>query len=171
MGYGYAKGTIHTTNKYEATLAKSEAQQEKAFNQLLKQKSKIEVQVVTEYVDKLVEVEKWKTKYVEVIKHVPDTSTVLSNGWVYAHDKSTSMYPGTIDSTRASDAAPSGITAPEALGGVINNYATCRKNAEQLVALQGWVDQISKLPKQQSGDCTCLSRKTRRVQFPSQAPQ
>lgn len=146
FGYGYMKGLTHTENKYEARLSKQEAQQERAYNALLQKKTKIEVQVITEYKDRIVEVEKWRTKNVEVIKYVPDVTVVFSNGWVYTHD-SAIMRASAIDPSRVSDATPSGVTAPEALETVIDNYAICYKNTEQLLALQSWVRQISSMPK------------------------
>lgn len=136
FGYGYVKGANNTENKYEADIARSQVEAERRYNELLIKKNKVDVQIVTEYVEKIVEVTKWRTKNVEVVKYVPD-SGILSSGWVSVHDDSARALHA--DSTRASDETPSGITAAEALTGVIENYAICKQNSEQLLSLQKWI--------------------------------
>jgi hypothetical protein len=136
FGFGYYKGGEHTTDKYEAQIAKARVEEERRYNELLAKKNKVDIQVVTEYVEKVVEVTKWRTKNVEVIKYVPDTG-VLSSGWVHVHDASAKAVHA--NSTSAADATPSEFTAAEALGGVVDNYATCKKTTEQLIALQNWI--------------------------------
>lgn len=145
LGFGYFKGVQTTTDKYEARIAKEALEAEKKYNELLVKKNKVDVQIVTEYVDRIVEVVKWRTKNVEVIKLVPDTG-VLSSGWVHVHDSSAQARDA--DATRASDATPSGIKTTDALEGVVDNYATCKKNSEQLAALQKWIREQGKLTRE-----------------------
>ena len=61
----------------------------------------------------------------------------MSNGWVYIHDISATN--GDADTTRSSDASPSGVKDTEALATIIANYANCKAISEQLIALQKWV--------------------------------
>lgn len=144
-GFSYVKGYGHASDKYELQIAKDAAEAERKYNELLIKKNKVDVQIVTEYVDRIVEVVKWRTKNVEVIKLVPDTG-VLSNGWVHVHDASAQARDA--DATRASDATPSGIKTTEALEGVVDNYAACKKNSEQLAALQKWIREQGKLTRE-----------------------
>lgn len=145
FGYGYIKGSTNTANKYEADIAKAAVEAERKYNELLVKKNKVDVQIVTEYVDKIVEVVKWRTKNVEVVKLVPDTG-VLSDGWVHVHDSSAQARDA--DATRASDATPSGIKTAEALEGIVDNYAICKKNSEQLASLQKWIREQGKLTRE-----------------------
>lgn len=67
---------------------------------------------------------------------VPDHQP-LSNGWLYIHD--IAAIGDDADATRASDGTSSGIAANQALVTIVNNYATCRQNKEELAGLQDWV--------------------------------
>lgn len=142
--FGYVQGCKRTQVSYELILSQNELKRESAYNALLKKKNTVDVQVVTEYVDKIVEVTKWKTKYVEIEKSVPDRDIVLSNGWVYVHDEAAGMRTDHIDAASASDATASGITAVEALSGIVDNYETCHKTRAQLIAIQTWIEGMSK---------------------------
>lgn len=71
---------------------------------------------------------------------VPDHN-FLSLGWVRTHDAAAT---GTaVDSTSAADATPSTTQANSALATVTTNYATCQANAEQLSALQQWINETN----------------------------
>lgn len=138
FGAGYYKA--HKNGEQELAVAIAESNEK--YMALQKQKEKVQEKIVTEYVDRIVEVTKWRTKNVEVTKLVPDTG-VLSNGWVSVHDASaTGSY---ADPTRAADAGPSGITTVEGLAGVVNNYGACRANIQQLISLQQWIREQQKL--------------------------
>ena len=136
-GFSYVKGYGHASDKYEAQIAKDLAAAEKKYNELLIKKNQVDIQVVTEYVEKIKEVVKWRTRNVEVIvDNVPDTCE-LSNGWVSVHDAAAKATDA--DSTTASDATPSGITAPKALEVINTNYSVCKENSDRLIALQDWI--------------------------------
>ena len=51
-GFGYVKGYGHASDKYEAEQAKFIAESEKKYNELLIKKNKVDIQVVTEYLEK-----------------------------------------------------------------------------------------------------------------------
>lgn len=142
-GFSYTKGYSHASDKYELQIAQSTIEAEKKYNELLIKKNRVDIQVVTEYVEKIKEVVKWRTKNVEIIiDSVPDTCE-LSDGWVSVHDSSAKAV--SADSTRASDATPSGITAPQALKTISNNYSICKENSDRLASLQNWIHEQEKL--------------------------
>lgn len=136
FGYGYFKGHHNASKKADERMAKFEADAKAKYDELYAKKSQVDEKVVTKYVDRVVYVTKWRNQNVEIAKNVPDNG-MLSNGWVHVHDASAKA--GSADSTKAADGSPSGITATEALAGVVDNYGTCKANAEKLIALQNWI--------------------------------
>lgn len=100
------------------------------------QSGKVTEKIVIEYQDRVKEIVKWRTKNVEIIKLVPSVCE-LPNGWVHVHDRSAEGR--NADPSRAINDTPSGIEDVEALGTVVENYATCHENREQLLALQKWI--------------------------------
>lgn len=84
----------------------------------------------------------------EVVRYVanPDHAVCeLDRGWVQLHDAAAlSRIP---DPAGIADAAPSGLTADDALNTVVGNYGACQDNARQLADLQRWVIQQAALPR------------------------
>lgn len=137
-GFGYVKGYSHAENKYELEKAKFLADSERTYNELLIKKNKVDIQVVTEYLEKKVYITKWRERNVSVIDEIPiRTVCDLPNGWVHIHNSSANGLHA--DTSSAADGTPSGINTSEALGGIVQNYGTCHETAEQLKSLQKWV--------------------------------
>lgn len=133
VGFGYVRGLVADQAADEARMA--------AWTQesvrVIKVQGEVTERVVTEYRDRI----KVVTKEVEKIKHeivrVPTgTDCALSNEWVRLHNAAA----GYLDSQAAgrTDGAAAGIAADQALPAIADNYAACRANAEQLIALQEW---------------------------------
>jgi hypothetical protein len=139
---GYGIGQYKESKDAEQAMQTAIAKENEKYNELLLKKNKVTEKVVVQYVDKIVEITKWRTKNVEIAKTVPDTC-VLSNGWVSVHDASAQGRPA--DAAGAADETSSGITAPEALAGVSENYAICRGNREQIIGLQNYIKEQQKL--------------------------
>lgn len=133
--FGYTKGIAVGNQKIKLFEAKATAQYQELRAAYEKAKNNVNEKIVTEYVDKIIYVTKWRTKNVEVIKHVKDTCE-LSNGWVHVHDASASSKDA--DRTAATDGTSSGIKDTEALETVVDNYGACAANAEQVKAWQNW---------------------------------
>ena len=133
--FGYMKGSAYA----EAELARFSAQKSEQVAELERKNSAISTQVVTEYVDRTNTIREKEYVYLDAAKNSVPSQHVMSNGWVYTHDLSATS--GDADSTRASDASPSGITDTTALVGIITNYSRCQQNAEQLRQLQQWIIQ------------------------------
>lgn len=133
--YGYMKGSAHA----EAELARFSAQKSEQIAELERKNSAISTEVVTEYVDRTNTIREKEYVYLDAAKNTVPSQHVMSNGWVYTHDLSATS--GDADSSRASDASPSGITDTTALVGIITNYSRCQQNAEQLRQLQQWIIQ------------------------------
>jgi len=133
--YGYMKGSAHA----EAELARFSAQKSEQIAELERKNSEISTEVVTEYVDRTNTIREKEYVYLDAAKNTVPSQHVMSNGWVYTHDLSATS--GDADSSRASDASPSGITDTTALVGIITNYSRCQQNAEQLRQLQQWIIQ------------------------------
>ena len=134
--YGYMKGLSVGEQKLKVFRAESIAQYEKLQSAYEKAKNAVNEKIVTEYVDRIVYVTKWRTKNVEIIKEVP-SNCELSAGWVHVHDSAAEGRDA--NSTAAADGASSEIKDTEALATVVDNYGTCAANAETLTALQNWV--------------------------------
>jgi hypothetical protein len=133
--YGYTKGSAHA----EAELARFSAEKSAQVVELEKKNTEISNNVVTEYVDRTNTIREKEYVYLDAAKNSVPSQHVMSNGWVYTHDISATS--GNADSTRASDASPSGIADTTALVGIITNYSRCQQNAEQLRQLQQWISQ------------------------------
>ena len=134
--FGYMKGLRVGEDKIKLFQAEAKAKYEKMQHELEVAKNTVNTKIVTEYVDKIIYITKWRTKNVEIIKEVP-SNCELSNGWVHVHDASASSTDA--NRTAAADGASSGIKDTEALETVVDNYGTCAANAEKLTALQNWV--------------------------------
>ena len=133
--FGYMKGSAYA----EAELARYSAQKSEQIAELERKNSAISTEVVTEYVDRTNTIREKEYVYLDAAKNTVPSQHVMSNGWVYTHDLSATS--GDADSTRASDASPSGITDTTALLAIIGNYSRCQANAEQLRQLQQWIIQ------------------------------
>jgi glutamate synthase domain-containing protein 3 len=133
--YGYMKGSAYA----EAELARFSAEKSAQVVELEKKNTEISNNVVTEYVDRTNTIREKEYVYLDAAKNTVPSQHVMSNGWVYTHDLSATS--GDADSTRASDASPSGIADTTALVGIITNYSRCQQNAEQLRQLQQWISQ------------------------------
>jgi hypothetical protein len=136
---GYLKG-LHTGNlKLEVYKHKAESDYQNLMSAYVKAKNTVNEKVVIEYVDRIVEVIKWRTKNVEIVKEVP-VSCNVSNGWVHVHDAAASATDA--DRTAAADGTSSEFTDVDALAVVADNYGICAANTEKLKAWQKWyVDQ------------------------------
>ena len=133
--FGYMKGSAYA----EAELARFSAQKSEQVAELERKNSAISTQVVTEYVDRVNTIREKEYVYRDIVKDSVPTQHDMSNGWVYTHDLSATS--GDADSTRASDASPSGITDTTALLAIIRNYAICQSNSVQLIELQRWISE------------------------------
>jgi uncharacterized protein (UPF0333 family) len=133
--FGYMKGSAYA----EAELARFSAEKSAQIVELEKKNTEISNNVVTEYVDRTNTIREKEYVYRDIAQNSVPSQSVMSNGWVYTHDLSATS--GDADSTRASDASPSGITDTTALLTIIGNYANCQANAEQLRQLQQWIIQ------------------------------
>ena len=131
--YGYMKGSAYAEVELQRFAAKASAQ----VAELEKKNSEISNKVVTEYVDRTNTIREKEYVYVDAAKNTVPSQSVMSNGWVFTHDISASA--SDADATRSSDASPSGIKDNEALFTIVGNYATCKTNSEQLIALQKWI--------------------------------
>lgn len=130
--YGGAKEEGRTATKI--AVYKTEAQELRA--ELATAQKEVDVRVVTEYRDRLQEVEVERVVLQEVVKEVP-VQYPLSNGWIYVHN---SAVAGTIAlDEKAMDATPSNVFDAEALPIIIDNYQTCKVNGARHNALIDWV--------------------------------
>jgi hypothetical protein len=135
---GYLKGSNNAEAKYEQKLADAK----EAYAELEKTKNKVVEKIVTEYVDKIINVTKWRTKNVTVTEVVPSDCS-LNNGWVHVHDAS--VAGRSAESTLAADGTSSGIETPEALATIVDNYGICTQNSEKLKSLQQYVKDQQKI--------------------------
>lgn len=129
---GWVKGSGHVQAKWDAANLSATV----VNAQHGKRQAEVTTQVVTQYVDR------WRTVHdagqtiiKEVPVYVPADSPALPGGFRLLHDAAaTGQLP---DAAGSADAAT--VSAQDAAETVAGNYLTCRENAEQLMALQGWV--------------------------------
>lgn len=133
FAFGYMKGSASADTK----IAEYAAEKSQLLAKLEKKNSEISTTVVTEYVDRVNVIREKEYVYRDLTQNYVPSQHIMSNGWVYTHNISATN--GDADSTRASDASPSGIADNTALGTIVSNYATCEANAAQLIQLQRWI--------------------------------
>jgi len=141
--YGYNKAE----NKYIAKIATYKTDAELLQTKLESALAKVEVKIVTEYVDRIQTIKEKEYVYRDKIITVP-SKCELSNGWVYLHDASATG--GDAESAGVTDETPSGIKDVEALEIVVENYSIANQNAEQLKSLQAWVREAKEEVKRQN---------------------
>jgi len=133
---GYMKGNARA----EAEIAAFAAEQNAKVAELERKNAELSNNVITKYVDKVRVVKEREYVYVNAAQNSVPGQFDLSNGWVYLHN--ISIYGNDADTTRTSDASPSGVKDNTALQTIIGNYSICRQNAEQLVQLQDWIRSV-----------------------------
>ena len=132
-GYGYMKGSA----KADLQITNLVAERNQLAVDLERRNTDISNTVVTEYVDRVNVITEKEYVYRDLAQNTVPSQYVMSNGWVYTHDISATG--GDADPTRASDESPSGIKDNTTLVTIAANYATCERNAEQLIQLQRWI--------------------------------
>jgi hypothetical protein len=140
--YEHHKGYSQAAAEYEAKiLAEREAYAEEVRELQAKQQQVI-TKTVIEYRDRIKVV---KEKSDEVIRYVdrlvPMDSPLLAGGVRVLHDAAASGVLPDDPEGAARAAAP--VEAPALLATVAENYTACHANAEQLVALQTIVKELS----------------------------
>lgn len=131
--YGYMKGSAYA----EAELQRFAAKKSEQIAVLEKKNAEISGKVITEYVDRTNIIKEKEYVYRDIATNVVPAQHDMSNGWVFLHDASATS--SDADSTRSSDASPSGIKDNEALLTIFTNYSRCEQNAQQLISLQKWI--------------------------------
>ncbi len=134
---------VAIVTKMEADAATLRAEKAELQTKLTAEIANVKERIVTKYVDRVRVIKEKEYVYRDqATNNVPDRA-VLSNGWVYLHDNAARNTDA--DSTRSSDATPSGVEANQALAVVADNYAACHANAEQLTALQEYVREVQRV--------------------------
>jgi len=149
FGAGSWTGYKLTKNHYTAIVAtmKLEAEELKRKQAELQSALTAEIAnvkevIVTKYVDRVKIVKEKEYVYRDQATHNVPAQYELSNGWVSLHDNAAR---GTdADATGSSDATSSGVKDNQALAVVVENYAACNANAEQLTSLQEFVREAQK---------------------------
>lgn len=131
-GFGYMKGSAYS----EAELNDYRAKAEKQIADLTAENLRISDNVVTEYIDRTNTVREREVIYRQAAGGL-GAQYNLSNGWIELHDAAARL--ANPDMALASDRSPSGVMDNTALTVVMSNYAICKQNSDQLVALQRWI--------------------------------
>ena len=142
FGLGVATGRNQVTEDWEAAKAKQQARVEAVKTA----QAVATVKVVTKYVDRVKVV---RERGVTITKEVPvyvtkeaDAHCTVPAGFVSLHDAA--ARGGVPDPPGGADAAPAGIALSTVAGTVAGNYERCHENAEQLTALQSWINEMKK---------------------------
>lgn len=133
----FATGWVKGASQVQARWDAATGIQAVAVAAVKQRQAEATVQVVTQYVDRVHTVrEVGQTIIKEVPVYVPADSPALPGGFRLLHDAATR---GELpDATGVADAPP--VPAQDLAATVAANYLTCRENAEQLTALQAWIE-------------------------------
>jgi hypothetical protein len=138
VGFGWMKGAAHVQAEWDAATVK----QSLKVARVEKVQAEATVKVVTKFVDRVrVVKETGATLTKEVVRYVPSDSCALPAGWRVLHDAAARGEPA--DPAGNPDAAP--IAAQDAAAAVIENYSASHANAEQLKALQDWIQEVRRV--------------------------
>ena len=136
---GYTKGE----NISKVAISQYETKVQKLNGELATAQGKVDVQIVTKYVDKISYIDRvaYKTKTV-VEKSVPEQFN-LSKGWIYAYNQS--VLGLDVDPSLASDPTPSSVSEMRALADtIIPNNSKYHTTTAKLEALQSWIEETEK---------------------------
>lgn len=139
-GYGFFKHEVNLEVRKEIAAYVTKRTKDDTDLQAVEVKTNTKIQI--QYVDRVKVIHDQGVSNVQVITKYVHDSELLSNGWVSAHDDSSSNRP--IDSTSATDGSNSTITASQALTTVATNYATCNQWRAEVDAWQEWVTETNK---------------------------
>lgn len=135
VGAGWMKGAAHVQAEWDAETVK----QSLTVARVEKVQAEATVKVVTKFVDRVrVVKETGATLTKEVVRYVPSDSCPLPAGWRVLHDAAARGEPA--DPAGGLDAPT--VAAQDAAATVIENYSASHANAEQLRALQDWVQEV-----------------------------
>ncbi|AOS78284.1 MULTISPECIES: hypothetical protein [Hydrogenophaga] len=145
IGFGWIKGAGHVQAQWDAAIQ----QQTLQAATMRQRQAEATVKVVTEYVDRVRVVrEKGDTIIKEVPVYVPvqaDVACTINRGFVRLHDAAAA---GDLPEPAGdADAAAARIALSAVARTVASNYQTCHENAEQLRALQAWVNEMKAIAK------------------------
>ncbi|WP_010104101.1 hypothetical protein [Verminephrobacter aporrectodeae] len=148
-GLGWKQGTQHTQEQWDRE-TKQQALQAATEE---KKQAQATVQVVSKYADRIKTVRQEGANISkEISQHVPtqaDAACTVPHGFVRVHDRA-AQGNAHAEPTGDPDAAPAGIALSTVAETVVENYTSCRENAEQLSALQGWIHAMQE-PASESG--------------------
>lgn len=131
---GYRAGGSGATR----TIDRYIIQRQNVQAQIQQQEPIIVERVITRYRDRVRVVHQENTRNETLVQTLnPDRNVILSTGWVSAYNASANG--SGITAAGVSDVTPSGISATDALVGIIHNNTIALENAEQLSALQQFI--------------------------------
>ena len=145
IGFGWIKGAGHVQAQWDAA-ARQQTLQTAAIRE---RQAQATVEVVTQYVDRVRVVrEKGDTIIKEIPVYVPvqaDAACTINRGFVRLHDAAAE---GELsEPARNPDAPAEGIALSTVARTVADNYQTCHEIAEQLRALQMWINEMASTNK------------------------
>lgn len=132
--YGYTSAVNKNKSDRELEVLRKNLEIEKLKTSLAEAGNK----VVVQYVDRWNIIKEKEVNNVQVAKGSVPSQYNLSSGWVYTHDAAASS--DYADPTRASNETASDVKDNQALATIVSNYAVCTQNANQLMALQQWIN-------------------------------
>lgn len=142
FGFGFVKGSSSRNVEIAKLTAAIEIATNKA-KELLERDPVIEKQIVIEYRDRIVKVREVQPeieRQVEVIR-AESPNCVLPPAFRMLHDSAATGSPPA--ETPAGVDGPAPVACDVAAARIAENYARARENAEQLRALQAWVEKTS----------------------------
>ena len=139
---GKTKGYNEGKNISTEVINRYETEKRILQQQLTTAQGRINTRVVVEYKDRIVYQDRIVTQNRDIIRTVvkdrPVNQTV-SKGWIATHNAATEGR--VVNPQDAANSEPSGVSDPEVLERINDNYGIAQRNATQLEQLQKWVEE------------------------------
>ena len=142
VGGAFAAGYQKGMSGADAAINKYANDVEKLELALEKEQQMIRESVRVEYVDRVTKIKEKETIIQKAAAEVVPGQYDLSNGWVHAHNAAASPTLE-LDMNIAADGTSSFIKDNVALQTVTQNYSICLQNAQQLISLQKYINDVN----------------------------
>ena len=142
VGGAFAAGYQKGMSGADAEINKYANDVEKLELALEKEQQMIRESVRVEYVDRVTKIKEKETIIQQAAAEVVPGQYDLSNGWVHAHNAAASPTLD-LDMNLAADGTSSFIKDNVALQTVTQNYSICLQNAQQLISLQKYINDVN----------------------------
>jgi hypothetical protein len=143
IGGLFYSGVRHANKNWEFKML----EKDKEIAELRIKQNEVTIKTETKYIDRIKEV---KVKGDTIIEYVPqyitaknDAACIIPNGFVSLSNAA--MQNRLPEPATTANEEPSGVSLTEVSRNTVRNYTTCYETREQVIGLQNWIMEQSKL--------------------------